>query len=374
MNKRTKNSFTVGGLCSGVGGIELGFKQAKFSISWANDMDKNAMVTYQAFIGKNHYIGQKAMLLEDLTESRATSTQLTYVDVLAAGFPCQAFSVAGYRKGFEDDRGNVFFKIRDIIRFLKKNRKPPKALLLENVKNFKGHDTGKTYDKVKNELEHLGYSVYTKVLNTAEHTRIPQNRERTFMVCFYGEKKWSKYQFDELKKAQIDYLSDSIKVKAKKDCPKTYFYHENFLKMRPSKPRGFEAYLAPHDEVNDKYYITNRYPQLFKICQEEIHNGDTVYQYRRVYMRANKKGQCPTLTANMGMGGHNVPIVLVNKRKDSYRKLTPAECFRFQGYTNISKLPTTVADGQLYKQAGNSVTVPLIKKIALTIRKSLELK
>ena len=90
-------------------------------------------------------------------------------------------------------------------------------------------------------------------------------------------------------------------------------------------------------------------------------------------MRANRKGQCPTLTANMGMGGHNVPIILINKKKDRYRKLTPEECFRFQGYKNTSKLPNNVANGQLYKQAGNSVTVPLITKLARIIKLSLEM-
>tara|TARA_Y100001980_G_C14528666_1_gene304393 strand:+ start:265 stop:1386 length:1122 start_codon:yes stop_codon:yes gene_type:complete len=373
MNSQSKKLFTVGGLCSGVGGIELGFKQANFSISWANDMDKNAMATYVELMGDNHYINQKEMLLEDISRSRKTSTQLTYVDVLVAGFPCQAFSVAGYRRGFDDDRGNVFSKIRDVIKFLKRNRKPPQALLLENVKNFKGHDNGETYKRVKGELNRLGYSVYTKVLNTAEYTTIPQNRERTFMVCVYREKKWANYQFDELTVPQFNRLPDKIKNEAEQYCPKTYLYHKNFLKMRSVKPKHFRKFLDPPHKVNDKYFITDRYPQLFKICKEEIFSRGTIYQYRRVYMRENKKGQCPTLTANMGMGGHNVPIVLINKKKDRYRKLTPAECFRFQGYNNTSKLPTEVADGQLYKQAGNSVTVPLIKKIALNIRKSLEL-
>ncbi len=368
-----KNKYTIGGLCSGVGGIELGYKQAGFDIAWANDMDKNAMATYEALVGKNHYIGERAMLLEDIKKKREASTQLTAVTVLAAGFPCQAFSVAGYRKGFDDDRGNVFFKVRDVIKFLKSNRKPPQALMLENVKNFKNHNNKKTYKTVRKELISLGYSVYTKVLNTSEFTTIPQNRERTFMVCFYGEKKWKDYQFDELKKHELDKLTDKKKDEAKRYCPKTYYFHENFSKMRPVKQKHFRELLDPPNIVNDKYFITGRYPQLFKICQEQIHKRNTIYQYRRVYMRVNKKGQCPTLTANMGMGGHNVPIILINKKKDRYRKLTPEECFRFQGYKNTSKLPKNVADGQLYKQAGNSVTVPLIKKIAANIKKALEL-
>ena len=105
-------------------------------------------------------------------------------------------------------------------------------MLLENVKNFKGHDGGNTYNRVRDELEHLGYSVYTKVLNTSEYTIIPQNRERTFMVCFYGEEKWSKYQFDELNGSLLDNLSERMKIDAQKHCPKTYLYHQNFMKMR----------------------------------------------------------------------------------------------------------------------------------------------
>lgn len=371
MISRSNSIFTVGGLCSGVGGIELGFKQAKFSISWSNDMDEKAMRTYESLIGKNHYIGQKSMRLEHIANKRKTSSQLSSVNVLVAGFPCQAFSVAGYRKGFEDERGNVFFKISDVISFLKRNRTAPQSLLLENVKNFRNHDNGNTYKEVKKKLNALGYSVYTKILNTSEFTNIPQNRERTFMVCFYNEKKWSKYQFDEFPKSSLKELSNKIKIAAKKDCPKTYHYHENSQKMRSLKQKPFDFFLDSHETIDDKYFITNRYPRLFRICQEQIHSPDTIYQYRRVYMRENKKGHCPALTASMGTGGHNVPIVLVHKKTDKYRKLTPEECFRFQGFTNTKRLPENIANNQLYKQAGNSVTVPLIKKIALNIKKSL---
>ena len=209
--------LTIGGLCSGVGGIELGFRKAGFDIAWANDMDKNAMVTYESIIGKNHYIGGQAIRLEDIITNKKLSPMLTKVDVLAAGFPCQAFSVAGYRKGFDDERGNVFFKICDVIRFLKNNRGAPKVLFLENVKNFKGHDKGNTYEVVKETLENLNYSVYTKIINTSKFTSIPQNRERTFMVCFFGEKKWKQYQLDDNDESLFSEVELS---KAKKICPR----------------------------------------------------------------------------------------------------------------------------------------------------------
>ena len=115
------------------------------------------------------------------------------MNVLVAGFPCQAFSIAGHRKGFKDERGVVFFRILDFLDFLDKKSHYPEALLLENVKNFKTHNNKNTYLTVKEKLEKRGYSVYTKVLNTCDYTPIPQNRERTFIVCFHGEKKWKNY-------------------------------------------------------------------------------------------------------------------------------------------------------------------------------------
>ena len=361
--------MTIGGLCSGVGGIELGFRKAGFDIAWANDMDKNAMVTYESIIGKNHYIGGQAIKLEDIITNRKLSPMLTKVDVLAAGFPCQAFSVAGYRKGFDDERGNVFFKICDVIRFLKNNRGAPKVLFLENVKNFKGHDKGNTYNVVKETLERLNYSVYTKILNTSHYTRIPQNRERTFMVCFYGEQSWKQYQLDEIDESLF---SDSELSKAKKICPATFHYHENFNKIKKPEKESIWKYLRKAVEVDDKYFYTKeKYPKAFSLLDEAVEKKNTLYQYRRVYVRENKSNECPTLTANMGTGGHNVPIVLVNKKNKRYRKLTPEECFQFQGYGTIN-LPENVADGQLYKQAGNSVTVPLVKKLSSLIYKSLK--
>jgi len=363
-----KSILTVGGLCSGVGGIELGFKNAGFHISWANDMDKYAMVTYESIIGKNHYIGKQAMKLENIIPNKEYSQQLKKVDILTAGFPCQAFSIAGLRKGFADDRGNVFFEIVKVIKFLKKNRTAPKVLFLENVKNFKTHDKGNTYNVVKKTLESLNYSVYTKIINTSSITTIPQNRERTFMVCFYGEKKWAKYQLDE----QNATLTDNEILELQNDCPATFSYHKQYSKFKKSHKQNIWKILRKSHEIQDKYYYTKeKYPRAFSLLDEAVKKKNTIYQYRRVYVRENKSNECPTLTANMGTGGHNVPIVLVNKKRKRYRKLTPEECFRFQGYENIN-LPGNVADNQLYKQAGNSVTVPVITKLARLIKNSVE--
>ena len=366
-----KNKLTIGGLCSGVGGIELGFQKAGFDISWANDMDKNAMITYKSIIGENHYIGGYPMLLENIIQNRKLSPLLTRVDVLAAGFPCQAFSLAGLRKGFEDDRGNVFFRIRDIVRFLKKNRGAPKVLFLENVKNFRKHDNENTFKTVKKEIETLGYSVYTKIINTSKFSSIPQNRERTFMICFYGEKKWCDFQLDTFDDSVFS--GKELKTIEKK-CPSTYKFHQLFKNIESPEKNTIWKYLDKANKVNEKYFYTeSKYPKAFSLLDEAVIKKSTIYQYRRVYVRENQSNECPTLTANMGTGGHNVPIVLVNKKNKRYRKLTPEECFRLQGYNNFT-LPTNVADGQLYKQAGNSVTVPVIKKLASIIKLSLDIE
>ena len=144
--------YRVGGLFSGVGGIELGFELAgDYEISWANELDKNACVTYRANF--NHRLYEKDI-------HKLSGKELKSVDVLVGGFPCQAFSVAGYRKGFSDPRGNLFFEIARLIEELSEK---PKALLLENVKNFFTHDGGNTFKVVQNTLGELGYSVFPQL-------------------------------------------------------------------------------------------------------------------------------------------------------------------------------------------------------------------
>jgi len=291
------------------------------------------------------------------------------VDVLVGGFPCQAFSIAGYRKCFDDERGNLFFRIGDLLKYLKIASELPKALLLENVKNFKTHDNKNTYNEVKKQLGKLGYSVYTKILNTKDYTNIPQNRERTFIVCFRGESVWNDFSIDELSDFSSDFESIYYNKTILENCKSTVGFDRAFRNLSSGKKTlPIHSFLDLKEKDPIYYYSKGKY---YDMLADMNTNNDTFYQIRRVYVRENKSNVCPTLTANMGTGGHNVPIFKVSD--GVFRKLTPRECFNLQGYGNIS-LPKDMANSHLYKQAGNSVTVPLIRKIAEIIRVNLESK
>ena len=321
-----KKIFKVGGLFSGVGGLELGFLRNKnYQISWANEFDKYCARTYRANFNHN-------FIEKDINE--LSGNNLSDVDVLVGGFPCQAFSVAGYQRGFEDHRGNVFFQIIRIINELKQK---PKVLLLENVKNIYTHDNKRTFKTIREILETNGYCVFSEIMNTCEYTQIPQNRERTFIFCFLEGR---------------DAYMDQTK-------PMSSHFQKIFPPKKKNKLRSIENFLEKK-EINDKFfYRQDKYN--FKELTESITKKNTFYQWRRVYVRENKNGVCPTLTANMGTGGHNVPLI---KDDNGIRKLTPRECFNLQGFPKNFKLPNNVPNSQLYKQAGNSVTVDLAKTLA----------
>jgi DNA (cytosine-5)-methyltransferase 1 len=246
---------------------------------------------------------------------------------LLAGFPCQAFSIAGYREGFNDkkNRGNLFF---DIARIIKKRK--PEGFMLENVKNLRGHDNGNTFKIIIKTLENLGYYVKSKILNSMEYGNVPQNRERIYIVGFKNKKHYERFRFPTPIPLTLK-VSDLLEEK-----------------------------------VNEKYYYNNK--PLFKKLKDSVKEEGKVYQWRRQYVRENKNGVCPTLTANMGTGGHNVPII---KDKKGIRKLTPLECAKIQGFPKDYKLPK-LADSALYKQLGNSVSVPVIEAIAKEIKKAIE--
>jgi len=321
--------YKVGGVFSGVGGIELGFSDKdKFRIAWGTDFDRHASKTYRKNFSHPFY---------EIDINELNGKDLEAVDVLVGGFPCQAFSVAGYQKGFEDKRGDVFFQI---IRLINELPKKPKVLLLENVKNIYTHDKKKTFRIIQESLEQTGYCVFSKIMNTCEYTSVPQNRERTFIFCFLGGE---------------DTFLDSSETKS------TYF-HNIFPTEKKTKLRPISDFLE-RNAVDEKYYYRQdkyNYNELIG----SITKKNTFYQWRRVYVRENKSGVCPTLTANMGTGGHNVPLI-----KDNFgiRKITPRECFNLQGFPKSFKLPKDVPNTQLYKQAGNSVTVDMFKQFSSII-------
>jgi len=299
-------------LFAGIGGIRRGFQNVfknEIEFVFSSEIDKNAQKTY--------YLNYKDTPHGDITI--INESEIPPHDIILAGFPCQAFSIAGKRKGFEDTRGTLFFDVARIAKYHK-----PKILFLENVKGFVGHDKGKTFEVVKKTLEDMGYTLFYEVLNTKDFD-VPQNRERIYIVAFLENIK--KFTFPKKLKA-----INSI---------------HNFLDKN----------------VDEKFYYNGK--PLYEKIKNDVLSSDTIYQWRRHYVRENKNNVCPTLTANMGTGGHNVPIV---KDKKGIRKLTPYECVKFQGFDKSFKFPMDLALSHQYKQAGNSVTVTVIEEIAKRIQ------
>lgn len=285
------------------------------------------------------------------------------IDVLTAGFPCQAFSIAGERKGFSDHRGELFYSVINLVQQLEEvGHGKPRVLFLENVKNLVSHDKGNTFKVIKSELENLGYTLKYKVLNTYKYTNLPQNRERIFVVCFLNKADAEAFgsfeKFPELKRTREE-LKQSLKETL--------------------------DYSITKETNPELYYTRERYPQYFMTEEEFFKSGKKewinldknidemyeIYQVRRgMYVRKNQSGVCPTLTANMGTGGHNVPLIKVH---DGIRKLSPKDCFNLQGfrvgmeYSFPHNIKSTAA---LYKQSGNAVSVDVIELIAKRILKA----
>jgi len=300
---------------AGIGGICYGFKQAGFELVYANEFDKNACKSYRA----NH---QETKLVEGDVRQLESSSMPDF-DVFTGGFPCQPYSLAGKKEGLTDVRGTLFF---DIVRILKE--KQPGAFLLENVKNIQSTHDGKDFEVILEHLQACGYHVKYEVLGGHTHGNIPQCRERMFIVGFMDDSKAERFRFPDPIPLTTT-LDDIIDRKTK---------------------------------VADKYYYTPK-SQYYEMMDKAMINN-SIYQMRRVYMRENKNGVCPTLTANMGGGGHNVPVI-----RDNFgiRKLTPKECLGFQGFPEEFNIVTS--DVHIYKQAGNAVVVPLIKRIAEEMKK-----
>ncbi|MBI9103762.1 MAG: DNA (cytosine-5-)-methyltransferase [Spirochaetales bacterium] len=331
--------LTVGSMFAGIGGIDIGFEQAGFKVKWANEFNTKSCETFR------NYENFRDIKLFEKDVHDLKTCEVESVDIITSGFPCQAFSVAGYRQGFDDEkgRGNLFFETARFINDLK-----PKAYLLENVRNLAGHDNGKTLEVIKyNLVDKLGYSFIPFILNSKDYGNIPQTRERIYIVGFRNE-------------ADIDYDYDKKELNSESAT-------RSFEIPDPIPLEKNIHDCIYHKKQDEKYYYKKEH-QYYPILESEMKRRDTIYQWRRVYVRENKSNLCPTLTANMGAGGHNVPLII-----DDYgiRKLTPKECLNFQGYPENYHFPEKMANSHSYMQAGNSVVIPVIKRIANAIREAL---
>lgn len=314
--------LTLASFFAGVGGIDLGFENTgKVRTIYANEVDPYPVRTFE----HNFPLTVDVRSIKDVP-----SSDIPDVDIVVGGFPCQAFSIEGAREGFKDTkgRGELFF---DLLRVISDKR--PRVVFLENVKNLVSHDKGNTFKVIMGSLENEGYTCVYAVLNAAEYGNIPQNRERIYIVGFRDEQDASQFEFPN-------------------PVPRT------------TTVRDFVDYTA---KLDPSYYSLS--PLVAQRFAEAMDDPSAVYQRRRDHVRKNRSGVVPTLTASMGTGGGNVPYVVT---EHGPRKLTVRECFRLQGFPDSFSLPPDMSPSRLYKQAGNSVCVPVIERIADAIVTTLE--
>ena len=306
--KNVMKNFKIIDLFAGIGGIRLGFEKYGGEGVFSSEWDKYAQITYQTNFDEIPY--------GDITEIQAN--EVPSFDILLGGFPCQPFSQAGLKRGFADTRGTLFF---DVARIIKHHK--PSVVFLENVKRFKTHDGGNTFNVVKTTLEDMGYEVHAKILN-AKHFGVPQNRERIYIIAFLGK---TNFQFPEGAKVKTrlgDILEENVDDKYTLS-DKLWAGHQRRKKAHAKKGYGFGYCLFDHDSE----YTSTISARYYKDGSE----------------------------------------ILIEQKGKNPRKLTPREAARLQGYPDSFVIP--VSDTQAYKQFGNSVAVPVIKALAKRITKEL---
>lgn len=301
----------VGSLFAGIGGIDLGFIQAGFEVSWANEIDADVCKTYR------HNFPNSTLIEGDIRNLDVKV--LKKVDVLTAGFPCQPFSVCGNQKGFKDSRGNLFFEIMRIADELR-----PPVIFLENVANLTEHDNGRTFNVIHNELASRDYFIRYLIADACDYG-VPQHRTRTYIVAFKSKESCDKFKFPE--KCKLEKRIFDIIDRAQK--------------------------------ADDKYYIAVESKE-YKRLNSAMKDSNQIYRFSDYGIQESKDGICFTLKANMGIWKNRVPYI-----RDDFgiRTITPTECLALQGFPKEFCFPD-IPESSMYKQAGNSVVVSLIKKIA----------
>lgn len=299
-------------LFCGIGGIDLAFQKAGHSIVWANDNDKYACMTYR------HNFPNVPLVENDIRKINKSS--IPDCDIVTAGFPCQPFSICGKQKGFEDDRGDLFFEICKVI-----DAKQPKIVFLENVANLTEHNNGKTFNTIHNELSERNYFIRYLIADACDYG-VPQHRTRSYVLAFKDKETCDKYAFPDkipLKKHITDIIDTTVKV-------------------------------------DDKYYYlpgTAKYKKL----NAAINDAKQIYRFSDWGIQSSKDGISFTLKANMGTYYDRVPVVW-----DDFgiRKLTLRECLDFQGFPKEYSFPKDITMDDAYKQIGNTVCVSVVNRIA----------
>lgn len=302
-------------LFCGIGGIDLAFEQAGHVIVWANDNDKFACMTYRHNFPKVNLVEADIRYVD--------KSSIPDCDIVAAGFPCQPFSVCGKQKGFTDERGNLFFEVGKVI-----DAKQPKIVFLENVANLTEHDDGKTFNVIHNELAGRGYYIRYIIADACDYG-IPQHRTRTYIVAFKDKTACDNFRFPEkepIEKHIEDIIDTSIKV-------------------------------------DDRYYYSPDNPKYDRL-QKAIIDDKQLYRFSDWGIQSSKDGIAFTLKANMGTYPNRVPII-----KDVFgiRSITPTECLALQGFPTTFTFPDTVPEREQYKQVGNTVIVNFVTELIKNI-------
>jgi DNA (cytosine-5)-methyltransferase 1 len=339
-----KNKFNFIDLFAGIGGFHLAMHHVGGECVFASEWDKYARVTYEEnFKTISPELFENKNFNWDINE--ADPKKIPDFDVLCAGFPCQPFSNAGLKKGFEDTRGTLFFNIAEIINTKKKKGNPPKVLLLENVKGLKGHDKGKTLKTILKVLDELGYNVDSKVLNS-KYFGVPQNRERLFIVAWLKTKK-SPFKF---------------KFPLGLDSNNKIIFDEAKLAANAKTVRVGDILLP---DVEKKYTISDK---LFSGHKRRLIEHKAKGNGFGFSLFDENSPYTSTISARYYKDGSEI---LIAQKNANPRKLSPKEAGLLQGYPMKKEFKLVVSDVQAYKQFGNSVSVPVVKTLAKEILKQL---
>jgi len=348
IDKKLKG-FTFIDLFAGIGGFRLAMESHGARCVYSSEWDKDARDVYNKNFGDMPH-GDITKIDENTVPSH---------DILCAGFPCQAFSISGKQRGFEDSRGTLFFDVARIIKC-----KKPKVILLENVKNFATHDGGRTMEVVKSTLTQLGYSFYSSILNAMDYG-IPQKRERIFMVCFRDDLGVARDEYSIIRN-DLDIIRNNLETR-----------HFSFPK--PFKlTRHVEDFLLQDENLIKDLWSTRNDIVINKHNLDECSNTKSIRvgtvgkggQGERIY---STKGIAITLSAYGGGVFAKTGGYLIG---DKVRKLHPRECARLMGFPDSYRLHSN--KNKAYQQLGNSVVVDVVQMIAgqlgevLNVYKKLE--